>query len=186
MRTMPVLAVSALVGAAVGLWLPVFESGFCWPLALVVLGPVAWWLFGPGVLMALFALTLSGLQCHGYREMLLPELLGGQDIVVRGIVADLPRDDGDSVSFSFRVLQDDLLRSFPRRITLTIYTAEPRPKAGESWQFLARLKRPLATVNRDSFDREVWNLWNHIHARGYVRSSPLNRRLQQRYLSSVA
>ena len=179
MRTMPVLAVFALVGAAMGLWLPVFDSSLSWPFALVLLAPVAWWLFGPGVLLAMLTLTFSSLQCHWYREMLLPQGLGGSDILIRGVVTDLPREAGDSLSFSFTLLPDALLRPFPRQVTLTVYSGEPRPQAGESWQFLARLKQPVAIVNRDGFDREVWNLWNHVNARGYVRTSRLNRRLQQ-------
>lgn len=180
MRTMPVLAVYALAGAGVGLWLPILETALLWPLAAVLIMPVAWWICGSGALLALTALTLSSLQCHWYRDLSLPESLTQADIAVRGVVADFPRADADSVAFTLRLMPDDLVSRFPETVQLRVYTADLQPQAGELWEFLVRLKQPAGNANWAGFDRESWALRNHIHANGYVRDSLLNRRLDER------
>jgi competence protein ComEC len=180
MRTMPVLAVYALAGAGVGLWLPIFETASFWPLATILIMPVVWWIFGSGALIALAALTLSSLQCHWYQDLVLPDSLTQTDIAIRGVVADFPRAEDDSVAFTLRLLPDDLVSRFPETVQLRIYTADLQPQAGELWDFLVRLKRPAGPINWAGFDREAWALRNHIHANGYVRESPLNRRIDAR------
>ena len=180
MRTMPVLAVYALAGAGVGLWLPVFDTALFWPVAAVLIMPLAWWLCGSGLLIALAALTISALQCHWYQDLLLPDSLLQADIVVRGVVADFPRSEDDSVAFPLRLIPGASASRFPETLQLRIYTSTLQPQAGELWEFLVRLKRPAGTVNSAGFDREIWALRNHIHANGYVRASRLNRRILQR------
>ena len=180
MRTMPVLAVYALAGAGTGLWLPVFNTALYWPIAAILIMPVAWWLCGRGVMTALVAMTISSLQCHWYQDLLLPDSLVQVDIAVRGVVADFPRSEGDSVAFPLRLIPDYSESQFPETLQLRIYTNELQPQAGERWEFLVRLKRPAGTVNLAGFDRESWALRNHIHANGYVRESKLNRRVHER------
>jgi len=128
---MPVLAVYALAGAGVGLWLPIFDTALLWPLAAVLILPVAWWICGSGALIALVALSLSSLQCHWYQELLLPDSLTQTDIAIRGVVADFPRADDDSVAFTLRLIPDDLVSCFPETVQLRVYTTDLQPQAGQ-------------------------------------------------------
>jgi competence protein ComEC len=174
---MPVFAISALVGIITGLWVPVFPSAFYWPLAILISGSLAWWLVGPWLLVAIAALGAASLHAHWYYDKLLPASLVRQDIVVEGVVADLPRKTEFTTSFMLRLIPDPAYAAFPRYILLQTYAPEPAPVAGERWIFKVRLKRPVSSVNSQGFDFETWLLANDIHARGYVRSSTINHRV---------
>ena len=174
---MPVFAISALVGIITGLWVPVFSSALYWPITMLICGSLAWWLAGPPLLVVIVALGAASLQGHWFLESRLPASIVGQDIVVEGVVADLPRVTESTRSFMLRVVQGPSYGGFPQHILLRIYAAEPAPVAGERWVFKVRLKPPISSVNTNGFDFETWLLANHIHARGYVRSSEINRRV---------
>jgi competence protein ComEC len=174
---MPVFAISALVGIITGLWVPVFPSAFYWPLAILISGSLAWWLVGPWLLVAIAALGAASLHAHWYLDKLLPASLVRQDIVVEGVVVDLPRKTEFTTSFMLRLIPDPAYAAFPRYILLQTYAPEPAPAAGERWIFKVRLKRPVSSVNSSGFDFESWLLANHIHARGYVRRSEINHRV---------
>jgi len=108
----------------------------------------------------------------------LPTEWEGRDIVIRGVIDDLPDANARGTRFSFAV--EDVLTpdaQVPSRIALTWYARslsgkeEMRPdlRAGERWQLKVRLKRPRASVNPGGFDVEAWLLQNNIRATGYVR-----------------
>ena len=116
----------------------------------------------------------------------LPTAWEGRDIVIAGVVADLPHVDHRRVRFEFdieRVLTPGA--SIPRRVILSWWgedaTRGPSRDAllrvGERWQLTVRLKRARGTANPHGFDYEAWLLERSIRAAGYVRRGTTNRRL---------
>lgn len=120
----------------------------------------------------------------------------GHDVVVTGIVADLPHADQRGTRFLLDIEQAvaiDPKVAAPvmtaRRVTLTWYkpkhgsgtddgaTPEQMLQPGERWQLAVRLKRPHGTANPFTFDFERWALERNIAATGYVRDAPSPRRL---------
>jgi competence protein ComEC len=108
----------------------------------------------------------------------LPTEWEGRDIIIRGVIDDLPDANARGTRFSFAVedvLTPDAL--VPSRIALTWYArslsgkeeVRPELRAGERWQLKVRLKRPHASINPGGFDVEAWLLQNNIRATGYVR-----------------
>jgi competence protein ComEC len=174
---MPVFAVSALVGVIGGFWLPVMSTAAAWPIALLVTSVPVFWLTGGRGLCVLAGFAASSLASHWYLDRALPADLVRQDIVLQGYIADTPVVTGAGQGFHVGVTQAPVVGSFPQKIYLKIYGTEPRPLAGECWQLHVRLKKPYSTVNSGVRDREIWALWNGVHARGYIRSGLLNRRL---------
>ncbi|MFT5740971.1 MAG: competence protein ComEC [Gammaproteobacteria bacterium] len=65
----------------------------------------------------------------------------------------------------------------PTLIRLNWYQTKEMPEAGESWRLVAKLKTPRGLMNPGSFDFERWQFVKGIDAVGYVKQSPLNRRL---------
>jgi len=115
----------------------------------------------------------------------LPTEWEGRDIVLNGVIDDLPDTNDRGTRFSFTV--ENVLTPeahIPSRIALTWYardfnsdeeTTLPALHAGERWQLKVRLKRPVASINPGGFDYEAWLLQHNIRAIGYVRSDVGNR-----------
>lgn len=103
--------------------------------------------------------------------------LEGRDILLEGLVADIPSGGPDSLRFVFvaRAVQSGY--TIPRRIRVSWYDARIAPAAGERWQLLIRLRRPAGSLNPGGFDYEKWLLHEGIGAIGYVRRSTRNKRL---------
>ena len=113
----------------------------------------------------------------------LPPQWEGRDIVVRGVVDDLPQQGERGTRFAFRV-EDTVTDGaiVPSRISLAWYatapgTDDPEPEApvvhaGERWQLTVRLKRPHGYVNPAGFDLEAWLLEHGLRATGAV-TAPL-------------
>jgi len=176
---MPAFAVFALVGVIAGLWVPIFPSAAYWPVAMLLCVSLAWWFAGVRLAVAMLAFTLASLRGHWYLENGLPQLLVGKDILVEGVVADLPKVTEYSTSFLFRLAPGPTPAAFPQFLRLRIYASEPSPRAGERWRFKVRLKQPLSSANSGGAGYESWLLANNIHARGYVRDSVLNLRVAE-------
>lgn len=120
-----------------------------------------------GIACALFA--GAGLRADQRLADALPSALEGQDIVVTGVVAELPRQMPDGVRFTFEVeaaLHDGRPVAVPRRISLGWYRgwdgdaliAAPFEalRAGQRWRFTVRLKAPHGVLNPHGFDLELW------------------------------
>ncbi len=135
-----------------------------------------------GLAAALFAIT--GLRAGSRLADALPTALEGQDIVVSGVVAELPRQLADGVRFTFEVEQathDGRPAAVPARISLGWYrgwhedTLIAAPfealRAGQRWRFTVRLKHPHGTLNPHGFDFELWLFEQGIRATGYVRAN---------------
>jgi competence protein ComEC len=146
------------------------------------------------VLLALFSpnFRLPLLLCSGFLyamlhaslhfRQVLPESLAGQDILVSGVIADIPLIHEHVQRFELEVEQGELPC---RRLRLNWYGAPQQPRAGERWQFKVRLKPPHGAMNPGGFDYEQSLYQQGIQATGYVREDPLNRRLAPADIGSV-
>ena len=133
--------------------------------------------------LALAAFSLTGLHAAWrLADRLAPEL-EGRDLVLTGVVADLPRSGDGGVRFRFDVETaqlDGAAVQVPRGVWLTWYRqrdvedAAPAPprdalRAGQRWRLQARLKQPHGNVNPHGFDYELYLFEQGVRATGYVR-----------------
>jgi competence protein ComEC len=117
----------------------------------------------------------------------LPPEWEGEDIVVVGVVDDLPRASDRGHRFAFRVERTDTSRArIPQRLSLAWQidwpdsargVEVPKIRAGERWTLHVRLRRPHGNANRGAFDLEAWLLERNLRATGYVRADEANRRV---------
>ncbi len=118
----------------------------------------------------------------------LPEAWQGKDIVLTGIVAEMPRRHERGLRFAFDVESVRTPQAHvPRRILLSTYDGDGRaplqPGAGERWQFTVRLKQPHGSSNPSGNDFEAWALERDIRAVGYVHAKGDNISLSQHTVS---
>ena len=142
--------------------LPLLATGFLvariWPLPLLVIGGFLWsWWCAQGVLAER-----------------LPEALAGQDLVVTGVVSDLPRHRGDSQRFLFDVREARIPVSTSREVAWRgrarlAWRTPTRPvRGGEPLKLRVRLYPPGGFRNPGGFDYERWLFSNRLGATGYV------------------
>ncbi len=133
------------------------------------------------------ALLLSGFACGiGFYyaawqaeqrlAVSLPAEWQGRDIVVSGVIADLPRAHERGLRFTFDVERTLTPQAgVPPHILLSTYQDDKTPPlilhAGERWRFTVRLKQPHGTANPSGFDFEAWMLERDLRAVGYVHNS---------------
>ena len=101
----------------------------------------------------------------------------GRDVRIEGVISAMTQPDSRGTRFRFdveRVLT--VGATIPPRIAMTWYGgwtgAErevPALRAGQRWQFTARLRPPHGNLNPHGFDIEAWLLERDIRATGYVR-----------------
>jgi competence protein ComEC len=124
-----------------------------------------------------FGLCWAQLHASYYLDRVLPETLAGKDIKISGRVYDIPVNGETVQRFGLEVDRftfDGYQGPVPAKIKLSWYYGE-QVRAGETWQFLVRLKPPHGFMNPGGFDYEAWLFQNGIHATGYVRTSTFNR-----------
>jgi competence protein ComEC len=147
-----------------------------WALLLFPLGMAAWW--RPLWLVA-FALV-AGVMWASFRAGLvldesLPPALESKDLVVEGVIADLPKLAEFGQRFEFDVSAAHLGAepvAIASHILLTFRGAEPTLRAGDRWRFSVRLVQPHGFQNPGGFDYEAHLFASRIRARGYVRDAP--------------
>lgn len=140
------------------------------------------------VLCAAMALawTATGVRALWFSQGALPASLEGQDLVVEGLVAGLPRHGDTGVQFEFEIESAALAQSpvsVPASVRLSWSTGLPRGapaatrasadlpavRAGQRWRLTVRLYRPHGLANPHGFDTELW-LWERgLQATGHVR-----------------
>ncbi len=103
----------------------------------------------------------------------LPDEWQGQNIVITGIVAEMPRIHERGLRFTFDVESVETPDAHvPHHIQLATYDGEGNDplevSAGERWKLSVRLKQPHGTSNPYNFDFEAWALERNIRAIGYV------------------
>lgn len=113
-----------------------------------------------------------GLSYHALWAMFalaaqLSEELAGEDLTVRGVIADVPMRTELATRLLFRVTEGhtDLVG---HKIQLSDYS-ELDFVAGQHWQMQVRLRRPHGLANPGGRDSEAWTLQQRIVAVGYVR-----------------
>ena len=131
-----------------------------------------------GVLLGAIWAALFALQALKHE---LPTELEGRDLVLIGIVDNLPNRFERGARFNFAVEQAMLdgheIPGVPPKIALSwqdgygegAALAVPMLRPGERWQLTVRLKRPHGNANPYGFDYEVWLLEQGLRATGYVR-----------------
>jgi competence protein ComEC len=165
-----------------------------WPVAAYVAligiaglaGLAAWrWHWSAALLaLAACAFALTGLRAQARLADALPAALEGRDLVVTGVVAQLPRRLPEGVRFVFDVesatLQGQPAR-VPSRIVLGWYGGRQEEAlllaphealaAGQRWRFVVRLKQPHGSFNPHGFDLELWMFEQGLRASGAVRAA---------------
>jgi competence protein ComEC len=121
----------------------------------------------------------------------LDPMIEGQDLVLTGVVATLPRRSPEGLNFIFEVEsgeRDGVPVKLPARISLGWYgpgwgdadaevSAVPRLAAAERWRLPVRLRRPHGLMNPHGFDFELWLFERGLTATGTVRPGPVAQRL---------
>ncbi|NMG17492.1 DNA internalization-related competence protein ComEC/Rec2 [Aromatoleum bremense] len=121
----------------------------------------------------------------------LPMTWEGRDVVVTGIIDELPRTVGRGVRFVLRV--ESASAPVPQRMLLSWYRPRahagagadadedagdegqvPSLRPGERWKLTLRLKRPHGLANPGGFDYEAWLLERGLRATGHVRAKGEN------------
>ncbi len=180
------------------------QQATLWPIETIALAAVAalaltalaWpWRRGwPGaLLMALGVALLAFTSTHWRAELRLadrlPAALEGQDIVIVGTVAELPRTGLTGTRFVLEPEQA-LLRGapvrVPQKLSLGWYRGPDEDgslsgslsgpaeelRAGQRWRLTVRLRQPHGTLNPHGFDLELWAFERGLGASGYVRARP--------------
>ena len=108
----------------------------------------------------------------------------GENIVITGIVAEMPRLHERGMRFAFDVESVQTEGPHvPHHIQLATYDGDGKEplkmSAGERWQLTVRLKQPHGTSNPYNFDFEAWALERDIRATGYVYAKGDNQLLSE-------
>ncbi|MDA7416373.1 DNA internalization-related competence protein ComEC/Rec2 [Xenophilus arseniciresistens] len=147
---------------------------------------------------ALLGAAQTGLRAAHFEARALAPALEGRDLLVSGVVAQMPQRHDTGLRFEFELESVRLLPAeggagpgtpvdTPARVALSWYAEgswaqSPTPlpaaqqpavalHAGERWQFIVRLKAPHGSRNPHGFDHELW-LWEQgVQATGHVRSA---------------
>ncbi|HFC91208.1 MAG TPA: DNA internalization-related competence protein ComEC/Rec2 [Leucothrix mucor] len=135
----------------------------------------------------LLSLTYASITAQSIIDTRLHSELVGKDLVVEGVIANIPQQQHKRWRFYFDVsgakiaLSKDQVGesvSLKGRIKLSLYhrkTIELKKLiAGQKWRFRVRLKQPSGFMNQGGFDYEKWLFTNRIRATGYVRYSAQN------------
>lgn len=149
--------------------MPVLPSLIWHPVALLGVGGLVWlrqWKVLAFVVGMLWVVALASSRLADR----LPEHLAGQDVFVKGYVADLPEHEDNHTRFNFNVLAS--VKPVPDKLRLTWYYPGQVIKAGQEWTLTVRLKLPHGTFNPGGFDYERWLLLEGIGAMGYVCGKP--------------
>ena len=133
---------------------------------------------GRGLLLLSIGLGFcwASIVAHYLLAGALPIELEGQDVLVEGLVASLPEQQGRRLQFQFvpdRLHWQDQSRDVPGKLLLSWYPRKghkiPTLHVGERWRLQVRLKRPHGFSNPGGFDYEAWLFEQGIRAKGYVR-----------------
>ena len=156
-------------------------AGHWYPLAALT-ALSAWYL----PVLRLPALALSGFFWAAFHAQLhfdnrLDSALEGVNLLVEGKVGDIPVRLSDT-DWRFLLVAEHIdtgagWQPYGRRLRLGWYRTHERPRAGERWQLVVRLKHPHGYANPGGFDYERWLFQQRIAATGYVRNDGRNHRL---------
>ena len=140
---------------------------------------------------ALGALVFAGTsQRAGWRlQQALPSALEGQDLLVTGVIAQMPRSSLSGTRFVLAVESASLAADaghaplrLPPLLSLGWFRGVDDDalvqgpglelRAGQRWQLSLRLRQPHGVMNPHGFDLELWLFEQGIGANGSVRAVP--------------
>ncbi|MGR8951203.1 MAG: DNA internalization-related competence protein ComEC/Rec2 [Gammaproteobacteria bacterium] len=121
----------------------------------------------------LWTILFASVRLHGR----LPEPLEGLDLRVSGRIVSVPDVQEKSIRFDFAVTEADF--QIPSKLRLTWYHPDRPIKAGQTWTFTVKLKRPHGTFNPGGFEYERWLFMEGIGATGYIRGSSVPELLKE-------
>lgn len=125
---------------------------------------------GWGILFWFLAACLwSWLHQHVIAEKNMPLTPVIQHALITGRIVSIPAVNADKTQFQLALtaMNDKPARAL---ILLNCYQRCPEVHAGESWQFLAKLKRPVNLRNPGAFDYRRWLAARHVSWTGYLKS----------------
>ncbi len=135
--------------------------------------------------LTLLAFGLTGGRASLRQAELLAAALEGRDVRITGVVASLPQRSAIGQRFLFDVEQatlDGRSVALPPRIYLGWFhgfAADAVPselqrelRAGQRWQFTARVRRPHGLLNPHGFDVELQSFEQGVGASASVREAP--------------
>ncbi len=182
-------ALALIGGAALQLQQPALWSvgAYAALIAAAVLAFMgAWRWHWSAAVIGVLALSFAGVGLRAAARLAddLPAALEGRDLVVTGIVAQLPRHLPEGVRFVFDIDSATLQRrrvQVPSRILLgwyggwqdevLMFAPYEQIAAGQRWRFVVRLKQPHGSVNPHGFDHELWMFEQGLRASGAVRAT---------------
>jgi len=114
----------------------------------------------------------------------LTESIQTRDVELTVRIIGLPNHSEHATQFRAEVLEGKTELFRAHRLQISWYhrlgdSRERFPQSGEIWRLNLRLKPPRGLSNPGGFDYAGWLFQQRVHAVGYVRSSPANRRLQR-------
>ncbi len=142
----------------------------------------------PALLLWVLAAAAAGhasttLRAAARLADVLPGALEGQNLVVTGVVAELPRLGSTGTRFVLETesaTQLGLAVRVPQRLYLGWYRsaddeawlggASEALRAGQRWRMTVRLRQPHGSLNPHGFDAELWLFEQRIGATGNVRA----------------
>jgi competence protein ComEC len=183
---MPQLAVAIVLGSLLAFYGNELPDQFWTAFAPILLLLACYCrVYRPLLLAAAVYLWSSGLF-HYHLDHRLIDAYDHQLTSLRGVVSGLPEVKQGRIRL---YLKDPEIEGYPgnapRLIRLNWYQDRVVPRAGESWQFMAKLRQPRGLMNPGGFDLEAWQFIRGIDAVGYIRDSPLNTRLSAASPASI-
>lgn len=154
-------------------------------IAMLLVGLLLLW-FGRFALLvgsALCAFSWAVLQATDALDKRLPEFMDGAELVVVGVIEQMPQQFERGVRFRFLIERCvEVVQHCPAQVAVRASwysaglfgkTAQPVPpiEPGQRWQLSLRLKRPHATLNPGLFDAELRALQEGVAALAYVRKA---------------
>ena len=140
-----------------------------------------------GLTVGALAFGATGLRSALFLQHALDPALEGRDVMVVGVVADMPQSNEAGLRFRLEVESaqlDGVALQLPAKVDAAWYGGvyptgselvglQRQPldvRAGERWSMTLRLKAPHGSQNPHGFDYELW-LWEQgVGATGYVRA----------------
>jgi competence protein ComEC len=143
------------------------------------------------LLSVILSITYASITAQSIIDTRLQAEYVGKDLVVEGIITNIPQWQQQHWRFYFDVNSAKIAQSNNKtgkkinlrgKLKLSWYHhKKSKPKklvAGQTWRFQVRLKQPNGFMNEGSFDYEKWLFSNRIRATGYVRYATQNALLK--------
>lgn len=139
---------------------PALAAGL--PLALVCPARARWLL-----LCLLLGAGWAALEAGQRLDARWPPARHGEDVQLRGVVADIPEARGDDWRFRFRPDNGPVIGD----IRVSWYRADQPLAAGDCLELALRMRAPRGSVSPGAFDYERWLLTENYAATAYVRQA---------------